>query len=64
VYQILADMACERITAAITRSLEGSRPIKALLDSYNPTGSTRYVKFNTSKMDRWETDARRSHINW
>jgi len=63
-YQILADMACERITAAITRSLEGSRPIKALLDPYNPTGSTRYVKFNTSKMDRWETDPRRCHINW
>ena len=23
-----------------------------------------HVKFNTSKMDRWETDARRCHINW
>lgn len=63
-YQELADMACERITAGITRSLEGTRPIKALLDAYNPTGSTRHVKFNTSRRDRWETNARRCHINW
>ena len=63
-YQELADMACERITAGITRSLVGERPIKAVLDSYNPTGSTIHVNFNTSKKDRWETDARRCHINW
>ncbi|OGR00442.1 MAG: restriction endonuclease [Deltaproteobacteria bacterium RIFOXYD12_FULL_50_9] len=63
-YQELADMACERITAGIVRELEGKRPIKAVLDPYNPTGSTNYVNFNTSKKDRWETDARRSHINW
>jgi type III restriction enzyme len=63
-YQELADMACERITAGITRSLEGKRPIMAVLDSYNPTGSTIHVNFNTSRTDRWETDARRSHINW
>lgn len=63
-YQELADMACQRITAAITRSLVGERPIKAMLDPYNPTGSTRHVNFNTSKKDRWETDSRRCHINW
>ena len=63
-YQELADMACERITAAITRSLVGERPIKVVLDPYNPTGSTQHVNFNTSKTDRWETDARRCHINW
>lgn len=63
-YQELADMACERITAGITRSLIGARPIKAVLDPYNPTGSTAFVNFNTSKKDRWETDARRCHINW
>jgi type III restriction enzyme len=57
-------MACERITAAITRSLVGASPIKAVLDPYNPTGSTAHVKFNTSRMDRWQTDARRCHVNW
>ncbi len=63
-YQELADMACERITAGITRKLIGENPIKAVLDPYNPTGSTIHVNFNTSKKDRWETDARRCHINW
>ncbi len=63
-YQELADMACERITAAITRSLVGERPIKVMLDPYNPIGSTAHVNFNTSKTECWETDARRCHINW
>jgi len=63
-YQELADMACERITAGITRALVGKKPIKAVLDPYNPTGSTIYVNFNTSKRNRWETDARKCHINW
>ena len=42
-------MACNKITAAITRQFLGERPIKALLDPYNPTGSTQHVRFNTSK---------------
>lgn len=63
-YQELADMACNRITAAITRRFLGERPIKALLDPYNPTGSTRHVRFNTSKADRWETSRKSCHINW
>ncbi|MBW4054511.1 MAG: DEAD/DEAH box helicase family protein [Proteobacteria bacterium] len=63
-YQELADMACERITAGITRALVGERPIKAMLDAYNPSGTTNYVSFNTSKKDRWETDARRCHVSW
>ncbi len=63
-YQELADMACERITAGITRAMVGEHPIKAMLDPYNPTGSTMHVNFTTSKPDRWETDARRCHVNW
>ncbi|HEX9440625.1 MAG TPA: restriction endonuclease, partial [Roseiflexaceae bacterium] len=63
-YQELADMACERITAGITRALVGERPIKALLDPYNPIGSTIHVNFTTSKTRRWQTDPRRCHINW
>ncbi len=63
-YQELADMACERITAGITRKLIGESPIKAVLDPYNAVGSTIHVNFNTSKKDRWETDSRRCHINW
>ncbi len=63
-YQELADMACNKITAAITRQFLGERPIKALLDPYNPVGSTRFVRFNTSRTDRWETSSKHCHINW
>ena len=63
-YQELADMACNKITSAITREFVGDRPIKALLDAYNPTGSTSYVRFNTSKADRWETSSNHCHVNW
>ncbi len=59
-----ADMACNKITAAITRQFLGERPIKALLDAYNPTGSTAHVRFNTSKTDRWETSSKHCHLNW
>lgn len=64
VYQELADMACTRIHAAITRRFEDQYPIRAVLDPYNPTGSTMHVNFYTSKASRWETDSRRCHINW
>jgi type III restriction enzyme len=63
-YQELADMACERITAGITRSLSDRMPIKAVPDPYNPTGSTIHVNFTTSKTNRWETDENKCHINW
>jgi type III restriction enzyme len=62
-YKMLADMACDRIIAGITRASIDDRPIKVMLDPYNATGSTIHVNFNTSKMDRWQTDSRRCHIN-
>ena len=63
-HQELADMACERISAAITRKLVGTRPVKIIPDPYNPVGSTKHVLFPTSRKDRWQTSADRCHINW
>lgn len=64
-YLELADLACNKITAAITDAeKEKNRPIKAVLDAYNPIGTTKHVSFSTSKTERWETDPRKSHINW
>jgi type III restriction enzyme len=63
-YKMLADMACNKITAGITRAFIGQRPIKAELDPYNPVGSTANVRFNTSKTDRWETSSQHCHVNW
>jgi len=63
-YKVLANMAAEKIAAAITRHFKNERPITALLDPYNPAGSTRHVRFTTSKTLRWETSSEKSHINW
>ena len=65
-YEELADQACNRITTGITNAFEGQRPIKALLDPYNPTGSTSHVRFSTSRKDRWDTmgPPPKNHVNW
>ena len=63
----MADRACEKITRAITQEeLKKGRPVKAILDPYNPTGSTAHVSFTTSREHRWETlgPPPRCHVNW
>ena len=62
----LADRACERIMQAINRGEieSGGRPVKAVLDPYNPTGSTPHVRFNTTRSELYRTDARRCPINY
>jgi type III restriction enzyme len=63
-YQELADMACNRITAAITRQFLGERPIKALLDPYNPTGSTGTSASTPRRPTAGRRVRNRCHINW
>jgi len=63
-YPKLLDMACERITAGIVSGAATESSIRAVLDPYNPVGSTMYVNFTTSKLNRWQTDPRRCHVNW
>jgi type III restriction enzyme len=65
-YQQLADAACERIHAGINASSGDGRIVRALLDPYNPTGSTAHVRFNTSRTSRWDTRGPppKNHVNW
>jgi len=64
-YRQILDMACNRIKDAIEAVPDdGDRPIKAILDAYNPIGSTTHVRFNTSKSDLWKTAPDKSHVNW
>ena len=63
-YQSLADMACDKITAGITKEYIGERPVKVMLDPYNQVGSTNTVNFTTSQKNRHETDPQKSHVNW
>lgn len=67
----LAEMACEKIHAAVNRGAERQSreaeeepPTFAILDSYNPEDSTRHMRFLTSKPNLWQTDARKCHVNW
>ncbi len=64
-YKTIADIAIERIQAAIQQQQlnEGKKPVRAVLDPYNPTGSSLHVNFQTSKALRWRTDPRKCHIN-
>ncbi len=63
-YKMLADMACNKIVAAITSAFVGKRPIEAVLDPYNPEGSSAQVNFTTSSPLRYPTAPHRSHVNW
>jgi type III restriction enzyme len=63
-YKTLASLACEKIQNAITRSESKHRPIHAVLEPYNPLGSTRQVSFNTTKPEVWEAAAHLSHVNY
>ena len=63
-YQELADMACERITAgdhprARRRAADqgGARPLQ-------PDRLDRARQLHHVEADRWETDPRRCHVNW
>lgn len=61
-YPQLAEQAVEFIYLACQRSVPGGQRIKAVLDPYNPAGSTRFVSFTTSK-PVWETDPAKSHVS-
>ena len=62
-YTVLADDACERIRAAIDRSV-GEGRIRAVLDPYNPRGSTSEVDFRTTREPRFSTNIALCHVNW
>jgi type III restriction enzyme len=66
--QILAprflENASQRITAAITRAMIGETGVVAILDPFNPEGSSRHVNYNTTQADLYQTSAGRSHINY
>ncbi|ADW67176.1 BPTD_3080 family restriction endonuclease [Granulicella tundricola] len=60
----LLERASQRITTGITRRMSGETGIAAILDPYNPLGSTAQVNFNTTKTDLWKTAPDRCHVNW
>jgi type III restriction enzyme len=65
-YRQLADQACEYIHAGINSAAGEGKIVRALLDPYNPTGTTAHVRFNTSRPERWDTcgPPPKNHVNW
>jgi len=63
-YRELADEVCDIIFGALIDKPGGERILRAVVDPYNPIGSTRDVSFNTSKATRYHPRPDKSHINW
>jgi type III restriction enzyme len=63
-YTEIADRAAELIYAACQRAMGQDKGIRAVLDPYNPRGSTAHVSFNTSKDLLWTTSPEKCHINY
>jgi type III restriction enzyme len=63
-YLEIADKAAELIYLACQRSDTGATCMKAILEPYNPSGSTRHVSFNTAKADLYTTGPERCHVNF
>ena len=64
-YREIADMACERIKAAITETLKGENQIKAILDAYNPAGLHRPRQLHhLQARPAGRPTPRKCHINW
>jgi type III restriction enzyme len=59
----IASQAAERIYNAIAAAIGDDERIRAVLDPYNPKGSTRHVGFMTSK-DLYETSPTKCHVNY
>lgn len=67
-YKNLADAACQRINLAIMRAEaeKGDAKVRAIIDSFMPTGSTSRVNFRISRTSKilFQTSSEHSHVNY
>jgi type III restriction enzyme len=61
-YLELADRACELMWLACQTQTPDEKTVKAILDPYTPSGSSRFVNFSTSK-PLYTTSPARCHVN-
>lgn len=61
-YPAQAERAAEHIMRAIERGTGDEINVMAVLDPYNPKGSTRFVGFQTTK-DTYVTDSKKCHVD-
>jgi hypothetical protein len=63
-YPEIAEKAAELIHLACQRNEGGTSRMKAMVEAYNPRGSTTHVNFATTKETFWKTAADKSHVNY
>ena len=61
-YLTVADQAAERIYNAMVSAIGDEKAVKAVLDPYNPKGSTAHVGFATTK-ETYATAPNKCHVN-
>ncbi|MBO7653752.1 MAG: restriction endonuclease, partial [Kiritimatiellae bacterium] len=66
VYKNLADAACQRLNLAIMRaeSEKGNSSVRAIIDSFMPTGSTSRVNFRISRHSKVLFETVKSPVNY
>jgi type III restriction enzyme len=62
IYPEISEWVAELIKDAIVNSTGEERPVRAVLDPYQPTGSTASVNFHTTRAV-YATDYRKSHVS-
>ncbi len=62
-YTDIAERAAELIYNACQRAVGKDKGLRAVLDPYNPRGSTTHVSFNTTKETIYKTQADKCHVN-
>ena len=62
-WDAIGDGAAEAIYRACVESETGETTLRAVLDPYNETGSSRHLGFNTTKENFWTPKAERCQIN-
>jgi type III restriction enzyme len=63
-YIDIAEKAADRIYTACQRGVGQDKGLRAILDPYNPRGSTKHVSFNTTKETLCTTQADKCHVNY
>jgi type III restriction enzyme len=63
-YREIADKAADLIHAACRPTAGRDKGVKAVIDPFNPRGSTTQVSFITTKQTLYQTGPSRSHVNY
>ncbi len=62
-WELLGRVAARKIYEACVEGADGERELRPVLDAYNETGSSRHVRFATTKTNFWITRADKCQVD-